>query len=42
MAVLSSKAVSKAVTVNKCKIKVKYVIRSVMIYDEPVFMSEWA
>ena len=23
-----------------CKIKVKYVIHSVMIYDEPVFMSE--
>lgn len=38
MAVLSSKAA----TVNKCKIKVKYVIHSVMIYDEPVFMSEWA
>lgn len=33
---------SKAVTVNKCKIKAKYVIHSVMIYDEPVFMSEWA
>lgn len=42
MAVLSSKAASKAATVNKCKMYTKYAIHSVMIYDEPVFMSEGA
>ena len=41
-AVLSSKAVSKAETVNMCKIKVKYIIHGVMIYDESVFKSKGA